>query len=117
MLEIVSRSDATEPASADDRISAGHNGGPPLEDGHRPEWGTDGIGNYFYWKAAHRRAWKNPSPGIVAFRSKKADRLGLTYEEYTLEILERGRHLQVEDVERIAEIKRARTARAVNHPK
>ena len=57
-------------------------------------------------------AWKNPSPGIVAFRIKKAERLGLTYEEYTLEILERGRHLQIEDVERIAEIKQRRAARA-----
>ena len=60
-------------------------------------------------------AWKSPSPGIVAFRIKKAERLGLTYEEYTLEILERGRHLQIEDAERIAEIKQARLARAVNH--
>jgi len=86
---------------------AGHNGGPPLEE-HTPEWGNDGIGNYFYWKAAHRAAWKNPSPGIVLFRIRKAERLGLSYEEYTLEILERGRHLQIEDVDRIAEIKRAR---------
>ena len=61
-----------------------------------------------------RIAGPNPSPGIVAFRIKKAERLGLTYEEYTLEILERGRHLQIEDVERIAEIKRARSARAVH---
>jgi hypothetical protein len=38
----------------------------------------------------------------------KAERLGLTYEEYTLEILERGRHLQEDDVERIAAIKRKR---------
>jgi hypothetical protein len=30
-----------------------------------------------------------------------------------LEILERGRHLQIEDVERIAEIKRRRAARTV----
>jgi hypothetical protein len=88
----------------------GHNGGPPL-DRHRPEWGDEGIGNYFYWKAAHRAAWHNPSPGIVAFRLRKAERLGLTYEEYTLEILERGRHLQLEDVERIAEIKRRRDKR------
>jgi len=87
---------------------AGHNGGPPLEDAHIPEWGNDGIGNYFYWKAAHRAAWKHPSPGIAAFRMRKAERLGVTYEEYTLEILERGRHLQVEDVERIAAIKRKR---------
>ncbi len=89
---------------------AGHNGGPPLEPEHTPEWGNGGIGNYFYWKAAHRAAWKNPSPGILTFRIRKAERLGLTYQEYTLEILERGRHLQIEDVERIAEIKQARTA-------
>jgi ribosomal protein S18 acetylase RimI-like enzyme len=93
-----------DPASA---VPAGHNGGPPLDE-HTPEWGNDGIGNYFYWKAAHRTAWKNASPGIVAFRMRKAERLGLTYEEYTLEILERGRHLQIEDVERIAQIKEAR---------
>jgi len=86
----------------------GHNGGPPLEQEHRPEWGDGGIGNYCYWKAAHRAAWHNTSPGIVMFRIRKAERLGLTYEEYTLEILERGRHLQVEDVERIAAIKQAR---------
>src|SRR3954449_7211011 len=95
----------SDPASS---ASTGHNHGPPLDQEHIPEWGDDGIGNYFYWKAAHRAAWKNPSPGIVAFRIKKAERLGLTYEEYTLEILERGRHLQIEDVERIAEIKQAR---------
>ena len=88
--------------------ATGHNGGPPLEDEHRPEWGDGGIGNYFYWKAAHRAAWHNPSPGIVMFRIRKAERLGLTYQEYTLEILERGRHLQVEDVERIEQIKQAR---------
>lgn len=96
-----------------DAAPAGHNGGPPLDE-HIPEWGSDGIGNYFYWKAAHRRAWHNPSPGIVAFRIKKAERLGLTYEEYTLEILERGRHLQVEDVERIEQIKQSRAIRAAN---
>jgi hypothetical protein len=39
---------------------------------------------------------------------QRAERLGLSYEEYTLEILERGRHLQIEDVERIAQIKKAR---------
>jgi hypothetical protein len=39
---------------------------------------------------------------------RRAERLGLSYEEYTLEILERGRHLQIEDVERIAQIKKAR---------
>ena len=102
--------DAIAPIDPANPAPAGHNGGPPLDE-HTPEWGSDGIGNYFYWKAAHRTAWKNPSPGIVAFRIRKAERLGLTYEEYTLEILERGRHLQVEDVERIREIKQARASR------
>lgn len=46
---------------------------------------------------------------------QKSRAAGLTYEEYTLEILERGRHLQIEDVERIAEIKQARAARAASN--
>jgi hypothetical protein len=90
----------------------GHNGGPPLDEEHRPEWGDGGIGNYFYWKAAHRAVWHNTLPAIASFRVQKAERLGLTYEEYTLEILERGRHLQIEDVERIAQIKAARALRS-----
>lgn len=89
-------------------ISAGHNGGPPLNEEHTPEWGRGPIGNYFYWKAAHRAAWHGASRAIALFRMRRAERLGLTYDEYTLEILERGRHLQIEDVERIAEIKQAR---------
>ena len=40
-----------------DAAQTGHNGGPPLDE-HVPEWGSGGIGNYFYWKAAHRGAWK-----------------------------------------------------------
>src|SRR5258705_6071047 len=111
MSEIEVEDLATETASPPSVVVAGKSGGPPLDAEHRPEWGDGGIGNYFYWKAAHRRAWHNPSPGIVAFRIQKAERLGLTYEEYTLEILERGRHLQIEDVERIAEIKQARRPR------
>jgi hypothetical protein len=116
MSEIEIKRSPAGPTSPASSPPVGHNRGPPLDE-HTPEWGSDGIGNYFYWKAAHRAAWKNPSPGIVAFRIKKAERLGLTYEEYTLEILERGRHLQVEDVERIAQIKRARSAHPTNHRK
>ena len=37
-------------------------------------------------------------------RARKAESLGLTYREYMLELLERGRYLQVEDGERIAQI-------------
>ena len=92
-------------------VDVGHNGGPPLDE-HRPEWG-DGIGTWFYWKAAHNRVWKNVSRDVAMFRLNKAERLGLTYEDYTIEILERGRYLQVEDVERIAAIKRARKGKRI----
>jgi hypothetical protein len=105
-------SDAAAPVSEAGNVAAGHNGGPPLQEEHTPEWGQGGIGNYFYWKKAHRAAWHSASRGAILFRLRRAERLGLTYEEYTLEILERGRHLQIEDVERIAKIKRARARRA-----
>jgi hypothetical protein len=86
----------------------GHNGGPPLEDGHIPEWGRGGIGNYFSWKGAHRKAWRSLAPELMLMRAARAERIGLTYEEYTLELLERGRHLQPGDTAQIARIKRAR---------
>jgi hypothetical protein len=111
MSEIELADVAIEPTDPASPVAAGHNRGPPLDDEHTPEWGNGGIGNYFYWKSAHRAAWRNNLPAIASFRIQKAERLGLTYEEYTLEILERGRHLQIEDVERIAEIKQARRRR------
>lgn len=87
----------------------GHNGGPPFET-PRP-WRNGGIGRWFEWKAAVDAAWKKLPAEIALRRLNKADALGLTYEEYTLELLERGRFLQVEDVARIAEIKAARRRR------
>jgi len=63
---------------------------------------------YFNWKSAHRKAWKPASRDMALFRLEKAEALGLTYEEYTLEILERGRYLSSLDVERIDAIKRKR---------
>ena len=89
----------------------GHNGGPPLEEPHEPEWGRKGPGNYFSWKAACAQAWRSIPRETMLRRLEKAERCGLTYEEYTLEILERGRYLQPDDAERIAEIKRARRRR------
>lgn len=91
----------------DNRNTLGHNGGPALEDAHVPPWGKGAIGSYFYWKKARRAAFK-VSREVALMRLERARRIGLTYEEYTLEILDRGRHLQPEDVERIAEIKQAR---------
>ena len=89
----------------DDRTLS--NGGPPLDDDPRP-WGANGIGRYFEWQAAVEKAWKNVSYDIAVMRARRAAALGLSYAEYTLEILERGRYLSATDAERIAEIKRRR---------
>ncbi len=82
------------------------NGGPPLDD-DGPPWGRNGIGNYFEWAAAKKEAFDAPY-AIVMMRIRRAQALGLTYEEYTLEILERGRYLSAGDTDRIAEIQRRR---------
>jgi len=89
----------------------GHNRGPPLDDYTGPPWGDGEAYLYFCWRQAHRNAWRNVSMDMMLLRLEKAERLGLTYQEYTLEILERGRHLQVEDAARIAEIKDRRRLR------
>lgn len=67
----------------------GHNGGPPLveEDSGGASW------RQWAWRRAHRRAWKTPPPEIALRRLARAEELGMTYREYTLEILERGRFL------------------------
>lgn len=85
-----------------------HNLGPALDDDQGPEWGDGDIYIYTNWKAAHRKAWKPASRDVALFRLEKAEALGLTYEEYTLEILERGRHLSHADADRIDAIKRKR---------
>ncbi|MGX9572109.1 hypothetical protein [Mesorhizobium sp. f-mel] len=91
------------------------NGGPPLDDYDGPPWGEGDAYIFLAWQAAHAKAWKAPSRDVMLMRLDKAERLGLTYEEYTLELLERGRHLQEEDTERIAEIRRARRRRRFSH--
>lgn len=85
---------------SDDRLS---NNGPPLDD-DAPPWGRNGIGNYFEWAAAKKTAFDAPYD-IAIMRARRAEALGLSYEEYTLEILERGRYLSAADAERIMEIK------------
>ncbi len=95
-----------------------HNGGPPLDNSpHIPEWGAGGPGNYYFaWKAAHRRAWRAIGTDTLLRRAEKAEQLGLTYEEYALEILEQGIYLQIEDVARIAAIKAKRNShKTVRH--
>jgi hypothetical protein len=83
-----------------------HNQGPPLDE-HVPEWGRDGFGSYFEWRAAHRKARKSAGRDIAMHRLARAEAAGLTYEEYTLELLDTGRYLQQGD-RRVAEIRSKR---------
>jgi len=69
----------------------GHNGGPPLEDPPQQDRGEESW-RLFCWKRASKRAWKTPPPEIALRRLARAEELGMTYREYTLEILERGRY-------------------------
>jgi hypothetical protein len=71
-----------EPASPPPPL--GHNGGPPLD----PNESWRG----YCWRKASKRAWKAPRE-IALRRLARAEELGMSYREYTLEILERGRYL------------------------
>jgi hypothetical protein len=90
------------------QMDYGHNGGPLLDDEDAlPEWQVGDLYISYCWKKARKAAWK-VSRDIALYRLERAEKLGLTYEEYTLEILERGRNLQPDDQDRIDAIKRAR---------
>jgi hypothetical protein len=93
------------------RARIGDNGGPPLDDYDGPPWGEGDPHIFLCWKRAHDAAWKSIPPQIAVMRLERAERLGLTYEEYTLEILERGRHLSEDDAGRVAAIKAGRKRR------
>ena len=67
--------------------SLGNNGGPPLND-----FDADGAWGQFVWRRAHKKAWSAP-PEIALRRLARAEELGMSYREYTLEILERGKYL------------------------
>jgi hypothetical protein len=93
------------------RPKKSHNGGPPLDDYDGPPWGDGDPFVFLAWRAARDRAWKAPGRDVLLMRLERAESIGLTYEEYTLEILERGRHLHSEDSDSIAAIKGARKGR------
>lgn len=82
------------------KIGIGHNGGPPLQERKRRSSSSGKIGTSFDWRFAHRKAWKKPRD-IALRREEKAAALGLTYEEYSLEVMERGYFPQPEHVETI----------------
>jgi hypothetical protein len=73
----------------------GHNNGPA--------WDEELLFREFCWNKAHREAWTPPTQEIGIRRAKKAEALGLTYREYVLEIMERGRYL---DEETAAELRK-----------
>jgi hypothetical protein len=64
----------------------GHNQGPPLAP---TTW------NAYCWRKAHKAAWKSPPVEVVRSRGRRAEALGLSYQEYTAHILDRGTHLSV----------------------
>ncbi len=68
--------------------AAGHNGGPPLDE-------EDGLAGWrlYCWRRAQTRAWKTPPREIALRRLERAEALGMTYRDYALEIMERGRYL------------------------
>lgn len=91
------------------KLEWGDNGGPPLDDTH--PWGEGPVGTYFDWRASHDAVWKSVPHEIALRRARKAQACGVTYEEYTLEILERGIYLQPTDTDRILAIKLRRPLR------
>lgn len=74
----------------DDTAATGHNGGPPLE--LSPEEAGALSWRGYVWRKAHKKAWKVPRE-IALRRLARAEELGMTYKEYTLEIMERGVYL------------------------
>jgi hypothetical protein len=67
----------------------GDNGGPPLD----PEVDPNESWRHWCWKRAKKRAWKTPGREITLRRLARAEVLGISYHDYTLEILERGVYL------------------------
>ena len=71
----------------------GHNNGPDLlEPTLFREW---------CWTKARKAAFEPPDAQTGARWARKAEALGLSYAEYRLELLERGRHPTDEDATRI----------------
>ena len=68
----------------------GHNNGP--------DWDDFALFIAYCWKVAHRKAWAPPTFEIGVRRANKAAALGISYRDYTIELLERGRYLNEDDV-------------------
>jgi hypothetical protein len=71
----------------------GHNNGPPILEST--------LFLERQWRAAQIAAFDPPDAVTGARWAQKAEKLGLSYREYRLEMLERGRHPTDEDASRI----------------
>ena len=71
----------------------GHNNGPDILESL--------VFKAWRWRKAQEAAFAPPDAETGARWARKAEELGLTYREYRLELLERGRHPTDEDAERI----------------
>ena len=67
----------------------GHNNGPPLGD----IADAGGRQRLYYWRKAHKAAWRTPGIEIVRLRDRAAQRVGLGYTDYTSILLDRGRRV------------------------
>jgi hypothetical protein len=66
----------------------GHNNGPA--------WDVELLFADHCWKLSHKKVWTPPTPEIGLRRARKAEELGVSYHDYVLEIIERGRYLDAE---------------------
>jgi hypothetical protein len=82
----------------------GHNNGPDiLESLLFKEW---------RWRRVQEEAFAAPDAETGARWARKAEELGLSYREYRLELLERGRHPTDEDARRIRALRPGRAGSA-----
>lgn len=65
------------------RAGIGHNGGPTFD----MSWEA------WIWRRAVAEAWKTPKPEIALRRMARAEKLGITYREFTAVILDTGTYL------------------------
>ncbi len=68
----------------------GHNGGPRLDPPDPPD--PDASWRLWCWRRAKKRAWAVPRE-VAQSRLARADALGMSYTDYSREIMERGRFL------------------------
>jgi len=76
----------------------GHNNGPDILESQ--------LFKQWRWTRARQEAFAPPNTETGARWARKAEELGLSYEEYRLELLERGRYPTEEDARRIREGRR-----------